>query len=332
MRRRSFHSLLCGAWLGGCWGARGEEDPPAPLIERPNLVLPTWGGKQFWQDEWFFDRWHIQRNVLSGHCRLLDGEQRRHAWGTLAECRARFEMIREQQQLPGMQGTGVVVLHGLMRSSGSMAALCDDLRRRVCPLVFNVTYPTTRGDVATHAQALARVVTSLGELQELHFVAHSLGNLVIRHWLADRARAGGAAAGPRLGRMVMLGPPNRGARLAEIFGRNAAFDWVVGRAGTQLASGWDQLEPQLATPEVPFGVIAGGRGDGRGYNPILQEDNDLIVTVRSTRLAGAADFALLPVLHTVMMDDALVREYTRRFLQKGYFISSDRRQPITAEA
>ena len=38
------------------------------------IPLPTMGGKQFWADELFFHQWRIQRNVLTGHYRLLDGK------------------------------------------------------------------------------------------------------------------------------------------------------------------------------------------------------------------------------------------------------------------
>ena len=56
----------------------------------------------------------------------------------------------------------------------------------------------------------------------------------------------------------------------------------------------------------------------------------MVVSVDSTRLAGAADFAVLPVLHTMMMDDAKVQQYTLNFLRHGYFISAAERHPIGA--
>ena len=128
--------------------------------------------------------------------------------------------------------------------------------------------------------------------------------------------------------MVMLGPPNQGAQMAEALADIALFHIVAGASASQLGRDWQQLEARLATPACPFGILAGGRGTEKGYNPLLGEDNDLVVSVESTRLAGAADFAVLPVLHTLMMDDAKVQQYTLRFLQHGYFISEDQRQPI----
>ena len=45
-------------------------------------------------------------------------------------------------------------------------------------------------------------------------------------------------------------------------------------------------------------------------------------------MAGARDFAVVPVVHMFLKDDATVQEYTLRFLQKGYFISEEKRRPI----
>ena len=58
----------------------------------------------------------------------------------------------------------------------------------------------------------------------------------------------------------------------------------------------------------------------------------MVVSVETTRLAGAADFAVLPVPHTLMMDDPEVQQYTLRFLERGYFRSDDQRQPIGSDA
>ena len=98
-----------------------------------------------------------------------------------------------------------------------------------------------------------------------------------------------------------------------------------------LARQWKALEEKLATPACEFGILAGGRGTAKGYNPWLGQDNDMVVSVESTRLPGATDFAVLPVLHTLMMDDATVQQYTLNFLRHGYFVAPDERHPISPE-
>ena len=294
-------------------------------------MTPTLGGRQFWADELFFHDWHIQRNVFTGHYRLLDGANLRHGWGTFSECCAKLEQIKHQRRLPPMQGPGVVVLHGLFRSAASMSRMTRYLREQGGYSVFNANYPTTRGSMADHAQGLDKIIQSLEGIESIHFVAHSLGNLVIRHYLADHTRNEvGIYPDARIGRMVMLGPPNQGAQLAEALGQYRLFHVVAGQSASQLGRDWQHLEAKLVTPAFPFGILAGGRGTPKGYNPWLGQDNDMVVSVETTRLAGAADFAVLPVLHTLMMDDPKVQQYALRFLQQGYFISEDQCQPIGA--
>jgi pimeloyl-ACP methyl ester carboxylesterase len=297
-----------------------------------NAVLPTLGGKQFWADELFFHDWHIQRNVFTDHCRLLDGHHLRHAWGSFDECRNKLEIIKRERHLPPMHGKAVIVLHGLFRTPTSMNRLCRYLREHGGYTVFNVSYPTTRGSVADHARTLAKIIDCLEGIDELNFVGHSLGNLVVRHYLADRTQPEvGLAPDARIKRIVMLGPPNQGAQIAEALGGVGLFHTVAGASASQLASQWDELEAHLATPACEFGILAGGRTAAKGYNPLLEGDNDFVVSVQTTQLPGAADFAVLPVIHSLMMDDARVHEYTLRFLQHGYFVSPEARHPLVAD-
>ena len=100
------------------------------------------------------------------------------------------------------------------------------------------------------------------------------------------------------------------------------------RLRKELATGWEGLEPKLATPKFEFGMLAGGKGDGKGYNPLIPGDDDAVITVESTRLAGARDFRVLPVMHTFFMNDKRVQELTVRFLEHGHFESEENRQPV----
>ncbi len=114
----------------------------------PNLKLPTLGGKQFWADVHFLHQWRIQRDVVTGHYRLLSPKNVRLAWGTLETCLAELEEVRDREQLPPMRGKAVVVLHGLGRTRGAMARIARTLEERGGYQVFNVGYPTLMGGVA----------------------------------------------------------------------------------------------------------------------------------------------------------------------------------------
>jgi hypothetical protein len=292
----------------------------------------TAGGRQLWADVWFFHDWRIQRNVLNGSYRLLDGGNRRHAKGSLDDCRSELNSIRTRDELPAMQGKAVIVLHGLFRTRSAMKSLCTILADQGGYATVNVGYPSTRGSVADHAATLESVVRSLEGFSELNFVAHSLGNLVVRYWLGEMARQNRTLpTGQKFGRMVMLAPPNDHPRIAAALLGNRLAARFTGPASEQMATGWKSLAPKLAIPHFEFGVIAGGQGKDRGYNPLLRGDNDGVVTVASTRLPQASDFRLVRVLHSFVMSDARVHDLTLRFLQHGHFEDHQTRQPIASE-
>jgi hypothetical protein len=332
MNRRQFGAAIWGAFAAGRLGSCAD-----PRAATPNIATPGWmdfmnktaGGKQFWADVCFFHDWRIQCNALTGHHRLLDGANRRHTWGTYDDCRAALDEIRRRDNLKPMQGKAVIILHGLFRTRSAMARLRTAIAEGGDYSVFCMGYPTTRGSVADHARSLDSAVRSLEGITDLNFVAHSLGNLVVRHWLKDFTDAGTSLpAGQKFGRMVMLAPPNFQPQLATKLLRTQFATFVAGAAAEQMATGWEDLESRLATPSFEFGVLAGGKGDGRGYNPLIPGDDDGVITVESTRLPGARDFRRLSVLHSFFMNDEKVHEMTARFLAHGHFESDDSRQPI----
>ena len=299
--------------------------------------LATWrtqtlGGVQLWADELCFHDWRIQRNVLLGHYRLLDGENRRYARGSFEHCRQKLNEIKRERNLPPMKGRAVVLLHGLAGWRNTMTPLANYLKENGNFAVFNLAYPSTRGDLAEHAQNLAKVMEHLDGIEEINFVAHSLGNLVVRHYLADVSNAAtGRKPDPRIKRFVMLAPPNHGASAALMLKDHELISLLLGGSASELGVGWAEIEKHLAVPSFEFGIIAGGRGAARGYNPLMEGDNDGLLPVSTTRLAGARDFVLVPVMHQFTMFNADVQRYTLSFLEHGYFISDAKRTPVENE-
>jgi len=312
--------------------AEASREPQGPL----NLQTPTLGGMQFWGDELLFHDWRIQRNTVTGHCRLLDGNDQRCAWGTFEVCEARLNEIKVANEIEPMRGKVVLALHGLFRTRDSMNRMAEYLKEHGDYQVLRVSYPSSRAGIDEHARALASIVEHLPEVDEIHIVAHSLGNLVVRHFLADEARRGMASRlNERLGRIVMLAPPNRGSARAALWAEStvfaSAYRAVAGPAAVQISPDWDEFEPQLTVPACEFGIIAGGRGDGKGWHDQIPGDDDGTVGVAETRLAGACDFIVLPVRHTFLMNDERTLAATLRFLEEGCFVSPEACEPIPLE-
>ncbi len=287
----------------------GEE-----VVEGRGIAMKTLGGRQFWGDVLFFRGWTIQRNVITGHYRLLDSRDNRHAWGSREKCEARLAEIRQQAELAPMSGHAVVLLHGIVRSSKAMSKVADRLEADGY-LVVPFDYPSTREGLAGCAGFLNEVVRSLDGVGRISFVGHSMGGLVVRKWMADYGD-------DRVGRFVMLGTPNHGAQLADWLGGLTAYRLILGAGGRDLRSGDGSEISKLPVPESPFAVIAGARGDGRGFNPWVSGDDDGIVSVASVRLEGAEAYLEVPVLHSFLPFDQRVVEAVADYLKGGQFQSA----------
>ena len=298
---------------------------------RCSIPRPCWTAPFHGRDQYFFHQWKIQQHVETKECRLLDGDGTSHATGTFEDCLGKLASIKREQNLPPMQGKAVVLLHGLAAPAWSMDLLARHLRKHGGYETFVVEYSSLRSTIDDQARGLARVIGSLAGIEEINMVGHSLGNIVIRRYLAgDSSPDDGWRVDPRVARIVMIAPPNHGAIAATRLSDNAVFKAVFGEAGQQLGIHWDDLETRLATPSTEFGIIAGGWSNKLGLNPFQPGDDDGRITVETTRLAGAADFRVVPAVHELIAHDPRVLTYTLTFLTHGYFVSLAEKRSIPA--
>ncbi len=268
-----------------------------------------------WTDEAVLHDWRLQRRPGTEECRVLDPDDGVICAGDRAECAAAFAGLRETGRAPAVRGETVILLHGLGEGRRSMRSLARSLRAALDATVMSFGYASVKADIDAHARALAAVVAGIPEARRVSFVGHSLGNLVVRRWMAVAA----AADLDRVRRVVMLGPPNQGADLARLAGRIWGLADRAEGAARDLVVNWEAVAPGLAVPLCDFGIVAGGKGDDVGYSPLLAGDDDAVVRVAETRLDGAADFLLVPVHHAALMDHETVQRATAAFLKTGSF-------------
>lgn len=282
----------------------------AEARDNPNVPLPTLGGMQLWEDLRVLSDWRVQRNVVTGHHRLLDDGDIRRAWGSWEDCNRVLDEARTAHNLKPASDHAVILLHGLGRTRSMYKSLVADLEAEGYE-VINVNYPSTRRSIGAHADQVETVLGHLEGITGVSFVTHSLGGIVMREVLS---REGGwrRAIEPR--RMVMMGPPNQGSVLAREI-PNAGADQIVGASLDELRS-IDLSD--FPAPNIEFAIIAGGRGE-EGFNPLIPGNDDGVVAVSETVLTGASDFLVVEGLHSFLPSNEAAAKAAIHFLAHGRF-------------
>lgn len=200
----------------------------------------------------------------------------------------------------------IILVHGLWFGSWAMANLASRLRKQGFE-VRRISYRSTRGDLAEHAQRLhAFAMQSHAACQ--HFVGHSLGGLVILKMLAQYRDV------PR-GRLVFLGSPLRGSRVARKAAKIPGSAALMGKIREALDNGY-----AVVPDDREIGVIAGSRSAGLGMLVGGTDGpGDGTVAVAETRVEGLTDHCLLPVTHSSMIFSSEVARQTAFFLENGRF-------------
>lgn len=191
----------------------------------------------------------------------------------------------------------VVLVHGMGRTKLSMVLLARTLEREGYQ-VMNWGYSSYSHSVPELGRRLGAAVAARGgpAPARVHFVGHSLGNVIVRWVLANEPPA-------NAGRVVMLAPPNQGSRTADRYAR--WLGWLL-RPLPELRTDSTGIVRTLSLPPgVEVGVIA-GRYDGK-------------VSVAETHLAGESGHRVVPSAHTFIMNRRDVRRLTLAFLREGRF-------------
>ncbi len=192
----------------------------------------------------------------------------------------------------------VILLHGMLATGRSMEGLASLLKQQNYVIV-NWTYRSLWYSIATHAERLRQRVDLLETdegIGRIHFVTHSMGGIIARCALQPAAAA-------KVGRMVMLAPPNTGSRLTRL---------PSGPLGklfppiSELSEACDSFVNSLPEPvDIEVGIIAAAA--------------DRIVDLANTRLKCQRDHVVLPGSHQGLPSCHEAGPRVLHFLQHGRF-------------
>ena len=205
----------------------------------------------------------------------------------------------------------VFLQHGMWRTSMALNRLERSLRNNGYE-VINTGYPSTSGYLAEHAKRLRDAVEercAKGPIDEISFVGHSMGGVVIHEYLRRED-----AREPKA--VVYIAVPQRGAILVDNYRHWFLFDWIMGgKASHQLAT----VDPIHKLP-IPYGHLSGAIvGDLGESNPNIPGHDDGTVGVSEATFEGLADTILVPYGHTRIIVAPEALRQVMHFLRKGGF-------------
>lgn len=207
----------------------------------------------------------------------------------------------------------VVLLHGLWMTGFETRVL--ELRLKRAGLsTCRFRYPTIRRGPREAAADLTRFIEhEIDHSGRVHFVAHSLGGIVLMHYFSAHEPASDS-------RVVLLGSPLRGSEVARQAAASPLGRFLLGHS---LDKGGllDGLPAQWPW-QAQLGVIAGVGGTfgfGQMLGRRMAGPGDGTVALSETLIDGATDRMELSVSHLEMLVNPEVAHQVEHFIAHGRF-------------
>ncbi|MCP4395163.1 MAG: hypothetical protein GY804_12990 [Alphaproteobacteria bacterium] len=277
--------------------------------------FPTMGGMRSWNDWFLYAGWRIQRHIISGRFRLLSPKDVRVLGGSFEECKKVFFDIKKERNIVPKNRELVILMHALGRTHRSMKSMAKRLRKEGVD-AYPISYPSTKRRIHEHSYKAGYLLNELVDVDTVHFVTHGFGGIVLRHILA---RDGEWKKRIKIGRIVMVTPPNQGIQVADDLKNYLPYRMVLGPSAPELTPEYVQKN----IPEFPkgteFAIIAGGKSDDKGYNHSLDGDNDFLIRVDEAKLSGSKAFKVIRATHFTAPQNSQVIEEIVNFIKTGHF-------------
>ena len=194
--------------------------------------------------------------------------------------------------------SAVVLVHGLAAHRVVMSRLERHLKPRFSQ-VTNWGYSSLWSRIERHGAALAKLLSEMeasADVEQVHLVTHSMGGIIARLALAEKMPT-------KLGRMVMLAPPNGGSHVARYLSP------LLGLICPPLVQLSDHCESFVACLPPLAGVHVG----------VVAAAADELVCEKSTHLPNEADHITLPGFHSSILWFEETARQVAYFLEQGRF-------------
>ena len=208
----------------------------------------------------------------------------------------------------------IILLHGLGRTHRAMAK-AEAMFSEQGYNTLNVNYPSRAHRIEELSPGvIGNAIKQCTEKKfaAIHFFTHSMGGILLRYFLQHHDKG-------RIGRAVMLAPPNQGSEIVDKLAGFPGFKLLNGPAGLQLGTDANSIPSKLGAINIETGIITGNKSINPLLSQLISGTNDGKVSVESARLENMTDFLLVPYTHTFIMRREEVILQALYFFQNGRF-------------
>lgn len=204
----------------------------------------------------------------------------------------------------------IVIVHGLFMKPRVMLKMERFFQRRKYP-VYNFDYNSRNIDLV---EISLKMKTILEHHDEVHFIGHSLGGLIIRHVFEELKPT-------HKGIVVTLGTPHQGAIIASYF-YHSIFRWVLGNAPSHGLL--DSIPYEWTHPQELYSI--GGTkhvGPLSLLPPLYKKEGDGTVLLTETFLHGAKAHIHVDASHTVMVYSSRLFKFINKLIKNKMPLDGD---------
>jgi len=209
----------------------------------------------------------------------------------------------------------VVLIHGYNKDHRDMLQLEEYLEIRGYDTVtvdLPLRFRSVEHATGIFKEKMEPVLSSLKTEQQVSFVGHSTGGLVIRKYLDELENR------EMINRAVQIATPNQGSSLATLVSD-------ISELWTSIFTTLESLEVEnveamdlIEGDAIEIGAIAGNKST-RFFGRLLEGENDGRVKVGSVKYPGLSDFIVIPYHHNEIHHQEKTAELVNRFLRTGKF-------------
>ncbi|MEZ5314715.1 MAG: alpha/beta hydrolase [Chlamydiales bacterium] len=210
----------------------------------------------------------------------------------------------------------IICLHGFFRSYRCMIPIGNTFKSEGLE-AYLWDYRSRKETIESHAQKLVEVLNMIAKQkpgEPIHFATHSFGGIIVRAAVNHPACPQEA----KIGKAVLLAPPNKGSSLAHRVNKCPAVRWFFGKhAGRQLLEYDEQAMNSIGNfpDKMEVMVIAGNKKSGL-LRFWVDGPNDGKVSIEETKLLTPHDHYTLYVSHNWIMTSREAIELTKKFILK----------------